>query len=554
MQAPPVISGSLTLTGSITSTGPITGSGFFTAGTITAQTLVVQTVTSSVSSITGSTKFGSIIGNTHQFTGSVLITGSAPALQISSSNYALSLVGGGATRYAGTISNTGGNLDFGIEGSAGNQLFTGAGPYEGGIGTSIARNFHLVSNSTVRMTISASGNVGIGTSSPTERLDVIGGAVAAGNGTIRTGITYSTLGLIGTFTNHNLGIITNGDTKMFISASGNVGIGTSSPSFKLSVLVDGGGLEDGIRLGVGSNGDGIKIVQRYLSDRTVALLGQSNYGSATDSGALRLFDVGGTETVRLSGKSGIASYITSGNVGIGTASPLTLLDLRLAATDGVAGSVLSSYPIASFVVNASGGGQRGLQLGGPTGGISSPVFLKVFGTGQRFAVLNETNVENFTVTSASKVGIGNNNPNNVVDIFGNSTNTVGLLGVRTSGGGTFITGRIVSAETANQTLTIATCSTGGTNERIFLKIQVVNVSAVSNYGNVHVGYALWIGSGGSSVTTMTLDTGNSNISNTNVGTLSWSGNNLQYTTNRGGNYEMNHITIWACARDTGVVS
>lgn len=47
-----------------------------TTGTITAQTLVIQTVTSSVSFVTGSTKFGSISANTHQFTGSVSVSGS----------------------------------------------------------------------------------------------------------------------------------------------------------------------------------------------------------------------------------------------------------------------------------------------------------------------------------------------------------------------------------------------------------------------------------------------------------------------------------------------
>ena len=41
------------------------------AGTLTAQTLVVQTITSSVDFVTGSTKFGSILANTHVFSGSV---------------------------------------------------------------------------------------------------------------------------------------------------------------------------------------------------------------------------------------------------------------------------------------------------------------------------------------------------------------------------------------------------------------------------------------------------------------------------------------------------
>lgn len=75
----PVISGSaaasfrnVAVTGSLGVTGSIT-----TTGTITAQTLVVQTITSSISRITGSTQFGSSSINTHQFTGSLLVSGSA---------------------------------------------------------------------------------------------------------------------------------------------------------------------------------------------------------------------------------------------------------------------------------------------------------------------------------------------------------------------------------------------------------------------------------------------------------------------------------------------
>jgi hypothetical protein len=101
----PTISGSLTVTGNIISSGSITLSGsvasasyadtasfvalaqsasnavsaatasfanaFTVASTLTAQTLVVQTITSSVDFVTGSTRFGSILGNTHVFSGSV---------------------------------------------------------------------------------------------------------------------------------------------------------------------------------------------------------------------------------------------------------------------------------------------------------------------------------------------------------------------------------------------------------------------------------------------------------------------------------------------------
>jgi hypothetical protein len=69
------LSGSLNLSGSIN-----------TNGTITATTLVVQTITSSISSITGSTNFGSLAANTHTFTGSLLISGSNVLIGTPTSN------------------------------------------------------------------------------------------------------------------------------------------------------------------------------------------------------------------------------------------------------------------------------------------------------------------------------------------------------------------------------------------------------------------------------------------------------------------------------------
>jgi hypothetical protein len=52
---------------------------FLVRGTLTAQTIVAQVITSSTQYITGSTIFGSQLSNTHQFTGSVSITGSLTA-------------------------------------------------------------------------------------------------------------------------------------------------------------------------------------------------------------------------------------------------------------------------------------------------------------------------------------------------------------------------------------------------------------------------------------------------------------------------------------------
>ena len=67
---------------------------FLVRGTLTAQTIVVQTITSSTDFVTGSTRFGTIASNTHVFTGSVSISGSLTVQgAISGSNITGSLLG-----------------------------------------------------------------------------------------------------------------------------------------------------------------------------------------------------------------------------------------------------------------------------------------------------------------------------------------------------------------------------------------------------------------------------------------------------------------------------
>jgi hypothetical protein len=121
------LSGSLNLSGSLTTTG-----------TITATTLVVQTITSSISSITGSTNFGSLAANTHSFTGSLSVTGSG---------------------YFGSDMFTYNN---------GGIFFSGGGSYETGIFKQSGGTLALQTGTTPRLQITSGGNVGIGTSTPTD--------------------------------------------------------------------------------------------------------------------------------------------------------------------------------------------------------------------------------------------------------------------------------------------------------------------------------------------------------------------------------------------------
>lgn len=70
------ISGSLIVRNNINAVNDITASNLLVNGKITAQTLVVQTVSSSVIYSSGSNNFGNNLSNNQIFTGSVLITGS----------------------------------------------------------------------------------------------------------------------------------------------------------------------------------------------------------------------------------------------------------------------------------------------------------------------------------------------------------------------------------------------------------------------------------------------------------------------------------------------
>lgn len=222
------VTGSYASTGSNQFNGNQSISGSITSnGTITAQTLVVQTVTSSVDFITGSARFGSLAANTHQFTGSILASGS---IQFSNS---------------ATITTNAGTGFLAMYANGGGLYFGGAA-------------------STNQMVISSSGNVGIGTTSPSVKLDVSDatnaiirvnatsdGAQAAlslngyaSGGTYRASrVNFQQAGtnkwsIIQDYNQNNTNSLTfeqAGTRKVVFDADGNVGIGNNTPSAKLDV-------------------------------------------------------------------------------------------------------------------------------------------------------------------------------------------------------------------------------------------------------------------------------------------------------------------------------
>jgi hypothetical protein len=277
----PTISGSLAVTGSLTTTG-----------TITSQTLVVQTITSSVSYLTGSTQHGSVIGNTHQFTGSVLVTGSgtfSSKLSINNpvSPYANGItVGGTGTGIMMYSTSTGSQTSIQII-NASNYNYGTIGVVSGtGLiaGDVYALGYTGNSNSTFTSVINwtSTGQVGIGTtfipygtvaikSNNTTAYHGLN-VFATGNGNFTYVNHNNNVGIIGTEfgtggTGHtDLTFQAGGSERMRITTAGSVLINTTSlPSTGSFNSYSNSALPAGRFVGGPSNPDGniILMVDKY---------------------------------------------------------------------------------------------------------------------------------------------------------------------------------------------------------------------------------------------------------------------------------------------------
>ena len=290
--------------------------------------------------------------------------------------------------------------------------------------------------------------VGIGTTNPRAKLDVIGAGTVSTN--VQTWNIFSGVDAalragsdahpdFGTLTPHSLHLMTNGNRVVSVTAAGNVGIGTVSPARKLQV--DSSGVGDGM----------------YLSNAAPNLdLGNnSTFGSATMHGLLGLATATGHYGLA-AGDVLLAAYGTShgnlyinsnygssgtnvvlqpgtGNVGIGTAAPGQKLEVAGAVK--VTGSGILNSAGSELVQTNATDWTRWNRGSGATNGNAMYQSLAL-GTGgltvgawenQAAGVLKVVNSA-YLATASGSVGIGTVAPNRTLDIAsGNDGITIGRV-------------------------------------------------------------------------------------------------------------------------------
>lgn len=216
------------------------------------------------------------------------------------------------------------------------QIFTnslGNGAY---FGTDANASVQFYTNATAALTIREDGDVGIGTTNPGKLLELSGGANAA---CIRLRDTTSNVWDIQNSTLGKLDFIRGGtNTYMRIDQFGNVGIGTTSPSGRLTI--GSGATTDNSTMfnvngqynDVGFNGgtSGL-LTQGVWSFINSATWDQTRfYVQDQNNVASRLtFDFRGN-----AGNTNILAGTSTGNVGIGTTSPSSPLHIQKTLSGG----------------------------------------------------------------------------------------------------------------------------------------------------------------------------------------------------------------------------
>jgi hypothetical protein len=248
--------------------------------------------------------------------------------------------------------------------------------------------------------VSGSGNVGIGTSTPTGSLHIVDAGTSStiplqinqyfrfrGDGVMRWGLGMAQgilnwdtgKATIGALSGNDLEIFAGGSTKMFVSSSGNVGIGTTTPGQILTV-------NGNAQFGLNSTSAGARLHTRGAGNTNASTSFRAE--NASQSPALRITD---DLSARFDGKVSIGS----GNF------PTASLDI--AGTTRISGSFNTAASGSILTVIGSGSTQ--------------PIFTVQGSQGELFSINDSLSGSLFSVNDISGLPI--------LEVFSDSTTLIG---------------------------------------------------------------------------------------------------------------------------------
>lgn len=179
----------------------------------------------------------------------------------------------------------------------------------------ISTGFDIASDATgyknQRLTVKTNGNVGIGITNPSQRLDVIGSIKASGN-VMSNNYRNISGGVMLSYASSRISL---GANKLIVAANGNIGIGTLSPTHKLHINLGASQLKTytyGAEVTVNTGGGWARAFRlRNENDDRTAVFGSLNGSAYISTG----FDIAGDATGYKNQKFTVT---TDGDVGIGT--------------------------------------------------------------------------------------------------------------------------------------------------------------------------------------------------------------------------------------------
>ena len=373
---------------------------------------------------------------------------------------------------------------YGILRTAGGYTFreTNEGNERAGIHSNSSNDLIFKTASAAeKMRIQANGLIGIGTTSPTAALELVASTtgrsysvsgatelVVERNGNSQISIIAANdsdsilhfgdtddenRGLIGyDHANDSMRFRTNDAVHMTLDSSGNVGIGTTSPSNKLHVAND-----NSFAAKFGGSGGGSDY---FIEIGQLASNGSAGFNATGTNGSM-LFKVSGTEAMRIAH--------TTGNVGIGTTSPASNLHIESSAP----GLRLSDTGNSSAFCLFDGNGAN-LNIHADKGNTVS-------NTTMGFAVDNSVKM---LIDSSGNVGIGETSPSHKLHISADESTTIAYFDTALGGRGlkinTFVSGSAASAGVEFE-------APAGANKSAFVFKGASEFMRIATSGNVGIG-------------------------------------------------------------------